>query len=40
MWLRFSDRVEGEIDLERELEGAVFEPLRNPSVNSRRGFRL
>ena len=31
VWLRFSDGVEGEIDLERELEGAVFEPLRNPA---------
>ena len=27
--LRFSDGTEGEIDLEKELWGAVFEPLRD-----------
>ena len=27
--LRFSDGAEGEIDLEHELEGPVFEPLRD-----------
>lgn len=29
VWLRFSDGVEGEIDLKGELEGPIFEPLRN-----------
>jgi hypothetical protein len=31
LWLRFSDGAEGEIDLERELWGEVFEPLKDPS---------
>ena len=29
IWLRFSDGVEGEVDLSRELEGAVFEQLKD-----------
>ena len=29
IWLRFSDGAEGEIDLEGELEGEVFGPLRD-----------
>lgn len=29
LWLRFSDGVEGEIDLRGELHGPVFEPLKN-----------
>jgi len=29
IWLRFSDGVEGEIDLERELWGEVFQPLKD-----------
>ena len=29
VWLRFSDGVEGEIDLAPELHGPIFEPLRN-----------
>lgn len=29
LWLRFSDGAEGEIDLEGELWGEVFEPLKN-----------
>jgi hypothetical protein len=29
IWLRFADGVEGEVDLERELWGEVFEPLRD-----------
>lgn len=29
IWLRFSDGVQGEIDLEDELWGEVFEPLRS-----------
>lgn len=32
LWLRFSDGVEGEIDLRRELYGPVFEPLKNLDV--------
>jgi hypothetical protein len=29
IWLRFADGVEGEVDLSRELEGEVFEPLKD-----------
>jgi hypothetical protein len=29
LWLRFSDGVEGKIDLQDELHGEVFEPLRD-----------
>jgi hypothetical protein len=29
LWIKFNDGVEGEIDLKDELEGEVFEPLRN-----------
>ncbi len=29
IWLRFNDGAEGEIDLEGELEGEVFGPLRD-----------
>jgi uncharacterized protein DUF2442 len=29
IWLRFNDGVEGEVDLEPELEGEVFGPLRD-----------
>ena len=29
VWLRFSDGIEGEIDLAGELYGPVFEPLNN-----------
>lgn len=29
LWLRFNDGIEGEIDLQNELEGEVFGPLRN-----------
>lgn len=32
VWLRFRDGTAGEIDLESQLHGAVFEPLRDPSV--------
>jgi len=31
VWLRFSDGAEGEIDLEGELWGEVFEPLKDPA---------
>lgn len=30
VWLRFDDGVEGEIDLSDELDGEIFEPLRDP----------
>lgn len=29
IWLRFSDGVAGEVDLSGELEGPIFEPLRD-----------
>jgi hypothetical protein len=29
VWLRFSDGVEGEIDLSSDLAGPIFEPLQN-----------
>ena len=29
IWLRFRDRAAGEIDLDRELDGELFEPLRD-----------
>ena len=29
LWLQFEDGSQGEIDLEQELWGEVFEPLRN-----------
>jgi hypothetical protein len=32
IWVRFNDGAEGEVDLEGELEGEVFEPLNNPSL--------
>lgn len=38
LWLRFSDGVEGEIDLKSELYGPMFEPLRN--VDAFRAFSL
>lgn len=30
LWLRFSDGSEGEVDLSGELDGPIFEPLRDP----------
>ena len=30
VWLRFNDGAEGELDLSMELDGEVFEPLRDP----------
>jgi hypothetical protein len=32
VWLRFNDGLAGEIDLEPELHGEVFEPLRDPAL--------
>ena len=30
IWVRFSDGVEGEVDLTGELDGPIFEPLADP----------
>lgn len=35
VWLRFNDGVEGEIDLEPELEGEVFAPLKDKDMFQR-----
>lgn len=35
LWLRFSDGVEGEVDLSDGLAGEIFAPLRNPTEFSR-----
>ena len=32
IWVRFNDGIEGEVDLENELEGEVFGALRNKEV--------
>lgn len=32
LWLRFNDGMEGEVDLASDLEGEVFEPLRDLGV--------
>lgn len=32
LWLKFSDGVEGEIDLRDELDGPIFDPLKNIEV--------
>ena len=32
IWLRFSDGLAGEVDLQNELDGPVFEPLRQLAV--------
>lgn len=32
IWLKFNDGAEGEIDLESELAGEVFGPLRDPAL--------
>ncbi len=37
-WLRFADGLEGEVDLSADLEGPVFEPLRDPAFF--RSFQL
>ena len=38
VWLRFNDGLEGEIDLGDELDGEIFEPLRDASYFA--SFRL
>jgi hypothetical protein len=35
VWLRFSDGTHGEIDLASDLDGPVFEPLRDPAYFGR-----
>lgn len=35
VWLRFDDGVSGETDLFGELDGEVFEPLRDPAYFAR-----
>ena len=34
IWLRFNDGLEGEVDLSGELDGPVFEPLKDPTLFS------
>ena len=38
VWVRFNDGSEGEVDLSGELDGPVFEPLKDPKVFAQ--FRL
>jgi len=35
VWLRFDDGAEGELDLAGELDGPIFEPLRDPAYFAR-----
>jgi len=32
IWVKFSDGIEGEVDLESELTGEIFGPLKNKSL--------
>ena len=32
LWIRFTDGLEGEVDLESELYGEMFEPLRERAI--------
>jgi hypothetical protein len=32
LWVAFSDGLRGEVDLAEELDGPIFEPLRDPAV--------
>lgn len=38
VWLRFSDGMEGEVDLSRDLDGPMFEQLRDPEKFRRVAF--
>lgn len=38
IWLKFADGVEGEIDLESELWGEVFEPLKDKALFAKLSF--
>lgn len=33
IWLKFADGIEGEIDLEKELWGEMFEPLKDKTIS-------
>ena len=35
VWIRFDDGLEGEVDLAAELDGEIFEPLRDPAYFAR-----
>ena len=35
IWLRFDDGAQGEVDLSAELDGEIFEPLRDPAYFAR-----
>jgi hypothetical protein len=35
VWVRFSDGLAGEVDLREELDGPIFEPLRDQAVFQR-----
>ena len=39
LWLRFSDGVEGEVDLADGLEGELLAPIRNPAIFARATVR-
>ena len=32
VWVRFNDGSEGEVDLSGDLDGPIFEPLKDPKV--------
>lgn len=38
VWVRFADGLEGEVDLAGELEGPIFEPLKDPAFFRRVRF--
>ena len=38
IWMRFNDGTEGEVDLSGELEGEVFEPLKD--INKFQDFKV
>lgn len=38
IWVRFNDGAEGEVDLEDELDGEMFKPLKDPALFRR--FRV
>lgn len=35
IWVSFDDGISGEVDLEGELRGPIFEPLKDPNVFSK-----
>ncbi len=39
LWLKFNDGLSGEIDLYDELDGPIFEPLKDPSYFSQFSVR-